>query len=184
MNKSNEISNIAKALCAVQCELPAVPKTKKGYGYMYADLASIIEVVTPILVKNGIAYVQRTESSFEIDEGAGQKTFFVGVETELMHTSGEWISSRLLLPLDQNKGMSRAQAAGSAIAYARRYALAAIIGLAQVDDDAPNWLERLRVFAKDKHLKKEDTDVWCKKYNVTAVADLSVQQIKEILGAE
>jgi len=56
----------------------------------------------------------------------------VVVVTTLAHSSGEWVRSRLPM---QPKDMSP-QAIGSTITYARRYALAAMVGLAQVDDDA------------------------------------------------
>jgi hypothetical protein len=52
--------------------------------------------------------------------------------TTLAHSSGEWIRSEL--PIRAKDASPQAQ--GSAITYARRYALAAIVGLAQIDDDA------------------------------------------------
>jgi hypothetical protein len=48
-----------------------------------------------------------------------------------MHSSGEWISSTLELPVSKQD----AQGFGSALTYARRYSLAAICGIAQDDDD-------------------------------------------------
>jgi hypothetical protein len=48
-----------------------------------------------------------------------------------MHTSGQWISSVFSMPVSKHD----AQAVGSAITYARRYALAAVVGIAPEDDD-------------------------------------------------
>ncbi len=55
----------------------------------------------------------------------------VGVETILMHTSGQWLCGVLLLPMTKQDP----QAAGSAITYARRYALQSIAGVPSEDDD-------------------------------------------------
>jgi hypothetical protein len=54
------------------------------------------------------------------------------LKTTLMHSSGQWIQGEMPLFLPKMD----AQAQGSAITYARRYGLAAITGLVQVDDDA------------------------------------------------
>ncbi len=48
-----------------------------------------------------------------------------------MHSSGEWIEDTLAVPV----GKADAQGMGSAATYGRRYALAAALGIAQVDDD-------------------------------------------------
>jgi hypothetical protein len=53
------------------------------------------------------------------------------VETILAHSSGEWVSSTLAVPLTK----ADAQGLGSAITYGRRYALAAIVGVCPADDD-------------------------------------------------
>ena len=49
----------------------------------------------------------------------------------LMHSSGQWIQSEYLLPMDK----VTPQGAGAAITYARRYALQALVGIPSVDDD-------------------------------------------------
>jgi len=57
------------------------------------------------------------------------------VSTRIMHISGEWLEDTLLMGVDIPKNLSAAQAAGSVISYCRRYALASVAGIAQVDDD-------------------------------------------------
>jgi hypothetical protein len=49
----------------------------------------------------------------------------------MTHSSGEWVAQNMSLPVSKPD----AQGAGSAITYMRRYALAAIVGVVQADDD-------------------------------------------------
>ena len=57
--------------------------------------------------------------------------------TRIYHVSGQWLSfGPLVLPKDNGKKMNRIQQAGSAITYARRYSLAAALGIAsEIDSD-------------------------------------------------
>jgi hypothetical protein len=55
----------------------------------------------------------------------------MSLTTILAHESGEWISQEMSLPVSKVD----AQGAGSAITYMRRYALAAVVGVVQADDD-------------------------------------------------
>jgi hypothetical protein len=59
------------------------------------------------------------------------KSWYLTLRTELLHTPGQWIASEfpLVAPLD------RPQILGSAITYARRYSICALLGLAAEDDD-------------------------------------------------
>ena len=127
MDRSESIGALATALSALQGELSHVGKNSHGYGYDYADLAAVLDVARPLLAKHGLALSQLPA------ESDGDT---VALESVLMHTSGEWISARYTMSVEQGKGMSKAQAVGSVITYARRYALTAIMGIAQTDDDA------------------------------------------------
>jgi hypothetical protein len=49
----------------------------------------------------------------------------------LLHESGQWIKSKLKMPIEK----VTAQSIGSTITYGRRYGLSAITGIAQYDDD-------------------------------------------------
>ena len=88
----------------------------------YADLHAVIKSSFPYLSKHGLSVTQGNEMIM----GA------VCVTTTLMHTSGQWIRSKVKLPLEKKN----AQGVGSAITYGRRYGLSAIVGIAQYDDDA------------------------------------------------
>ena len=95
-----------------------------GYSYAYADLASILVAVTPVLSRNGIAVVQRLLES--------------SVETILIHKSGEKIASDTPIP----KANTNHDRAGS-YSFFRRHALTALLGIAADDDtnDAVNMTD-------------------------------------------
>lgn len=116
---------IAAALAACQGELTNPPKTKTvrtaKYSYSYADLSEIIDHVRPTLAKHKLAYVQ-----MPIIHENGKNV----LHTRLMHESGQFFESTYPLP-----SQAAAQEMGSAITYARRYSLCAILGIAAEDDD-------------------------------------------------
>ena len=127
MNKSESIAALSAALSKAQGEMRGAVKDSANpfFKSRYADLASVIEAAREPLAKNGLAVIQL------INEAGG-------VETVLTHSSGEWISSTIQLTPKTNSP----QDAGSCITYARRYSYAAIVGLAQVDDDAETAMGR------------------------------------------
>jgi len=110
------------ALVAAIGELQNVAKTANNpyFKSKYAPLDAIVDATRPVLAKHGLAIQQMPVFS----EGKA------GVETTILHKAGHSTSSTLLLPL---KDMSP-QGVGGAITYARRYALAAVCGLATEDD--------------------------------------------------
>lgn len=123
-------NNLASALVKAQVELHNPDRNQTGYGYKYADLASILEQTKPVLKKHGLSITQ-----LATDDGNGR----VGVTTILMHESGEYVQSNLTLPIPEMKGANKTQAAGAAITYARRYAISAILNIAADEDtDASN----------------------------------------------
>lgn len=131
---STSIGNLAAALAAAQAEMKPASKnaTNPFLRNKYADLQSCFEACNSVLPTHKLAI-----SQIVIPAEAGH----ISVQTVLMHESGEWISSVCTLPCivpvskDGNRGVNAAQAAGSAITYARRYGLTAIVGLATDDDD-------------------------------------------------
>jgi hypothetical protein len=121
---SESISEIAEALAKAQSEMTFAHKDSNNpfFKSNYADLNSVLDAVRGPLSKNGIAIVQTTDG----DSGS------ITVITKLIHKSGEWLEGRLTMT-PEKKG---AQAFGAVLTYSRRYALAAIAGVAQADDDA------------------------------------------------
>ena len=123
-DRSHNIGKLALALSQAQNEITGAKKDSDNpfFKSKYADLASCWDACRGPLSKNKLAVIQTTEDS---DKG-------VVIITTLVHESGQWISGRLTVQPVKNDP----QGLGSAITYGRRYALSAIVGLAQVDDDA------------------------------------------------
>lgn len=112
-----------KALAAFQSEVPTIKKNASGYGYRFADLEEINNVIKPLLHKHGLGYAQPLD-------GTDIKTIIFHVE------SGESLESLANIPQGvQLKGQNEFQVMGSAITYLRRYALSSVLGLV-TDEDA------------------------------------------------
>lgn len=123
MQKSESIKEIAVALVKAQAGIKAAIKdaTNPHFKSKYADLGSVVEAVKAPLLKEGITFLQGVEDA---ENG-------VAVETMLLHTSGEWLSSTVKIPATKQD----AQGYGSAITYGRRYGLQAMCGVPAEDDD-------------------------------------------------
>jgi hypothetical protein len=124
MKTSDSLAKIAPAMLKAQTAIKFAVKDAKNphFKSTYADLPSVIDAVKPALNSAGIVFVQ----SFGPSEPG-----FIAVTTRLMHESGEWIEDTATIPLPK----SDPQGYGSAATYGRRYALAAVTGLYQDDDD-------------------------------------------------
>lgn len=123
--QSEQINELAAALSKAQSQIVGALKDSKNpfFKSNYADLASCWDACRKQLSDNGLAVIQTTDFD---------PSGIVFVITRLTHSSGQWIEGRL--PVKAKDDGPQAQ--GSGITYARRYALAAIVGLAQIDDDA------------------------------------------------
>ena len=121
--KSNEINELATALAKAQGEMDRASSssTNPFFSSNYADLHTVISSAIPHLSKYGLSVSQGNE----IIPGA------VCVTTTLLHQSGQWLRSKIKLPMEK----VTAQGVGAATTYGRRYGLAAIVGIAQKDDD-------------------------------------------------
>lgn len=124
MKTSESISKLAAALLKAQKQITFAAKDANNphFKSKYADLESVIGAIKAPLNDNGILFVQSFSPS---------QPGFLSLTTRLMHESGEWLEDELNMPLQKND----AQGYGSAATYSRRYALAAITGLFQADDD-------------------------------------------------
>jgi len=145
MNQSEQINELATALSKCQGELTFAVKdsTNPFHKSKYADLTSVWDSIRQPLSKNGLCVVQAIETH-------GENVILVST---LMHSSGQWIKSSLPV-LNANK---TSQGQGSGITYARRYALAALVGCVQDDDDGESAMPKDRAErAKKEHPKKEE----------------------------
>jgi hypothetical protein len=124
MQTSPNISAIADALAKAQGELENVTKDRENphFKSTYATLAAVLDVCRPVLSKHGIAIIQAPAN----DEGGR-----VSITTRLLHSSGEWLQCTVAVRASKDD----AQGIGSVVSYLRRYSLAAMVGVAQQDDD-------------------------------------------------
>lgn len=123
MTMTENIADLAAALAKAQSAIKGAAKDKANpyFKSRYADLASVWDACRKALTDNGLSVVQLPALS---DAG-------VSVTTILMHASGQYIESELSSPVKE----IAPQPIGSVITYLRRYALAAIAGVAPDDDD-------------------------------------------------
>jgi hypothetical protein len=122
MKTSEKITNLTKAMFCFQTKVSAVKKSANNSHFKskYADLSAILEVINPIMIECGLLVTQHPNED--------------SLVTTVYHAdSGEWMQSEQVLRM---KDLNNPQQQGSAITYARRYALASIFNLNQEDDDA------------------------------------------------
>lgn len=184
MQKSESIENLAAALSEFQGEVKNPPKTglNPHFNSHYVTLDAMVDAAKPYLQKHGLSYIQSCGGNGELIE----------VTTMLMHKSGQWIESD---PLVLKADKATAQGAGSAITYARRYALASMLGLASDEDDDGNGAEpksRKSNQKGDKQINSEqaselmaaleavgkDVELVYKTEKVTSLAALTYEQYK------
>lgn len=124
MKSSEHINELAKALSVMQGRLEAAKQDKINpfHKSKYADLNSIWDCLRPHLEANGLCIVQ---DALTLPEG-------VSVSTRIMHSSDQWIEfGPLIIPMAK----SDAHSSGAAITYAKRYGLAAALGIVSEEDD-------------------------------------------------
>jgi len=149
MEQSQEINELTKALSVVQGNLKSARKDAENpfFHSRYADLSTVWEVCRKPLSENGLAVIQ-------VNDVWGES---IVLETMLTHTSGQWVRGRLLI----SPAKVDPQGIGSAMTYARRYALSALLGIvADEDDDGEAAMGRV----KDKP-KSESREHWCTEHN-------------------
>lgn len=128
MNKSEEIKNISAALVKFNSEISSISKDKTNpfYHSEYVTLDKLIISTRDLLQKNGLSVMQ---FPLTIENQ-------IGVQTILLHESGEFIESEPLFMTPAK--INDPQAAGSIISYLRRYSYQAILNLNTGEDDDGN----------------------------------------------
>uniref|UniRef100_UPI00352BB2FD ERF family protein n=1 Tax=Aerococcus urinaeequi TaxID=51665 RepID=UPI00352BB2FD len=129
MKRSETQSEILKALAQFHKNIiqPKKDANNPFFKSKYVPLENVTEVIDKVAPEYGLAYAQ--EALTNTDKG------MVGVTTLLTHESGEWIEFE---PLFLKADKQTAQGYGSAITYARRYALSSAFGIASETDDDGN----------------------------------------------
>lgn len=130
MNKSESLAKLGDALSKAQGEFRAVKfdSTNPFLKNHFASLGALIDHTRPILAKYGLSVSQLT-----FGEGG-----VAGVETILLHASGEYLANSMSMQVGEEKGKSTAQVAGSIITYLRRYSYASLLGLYADEDGDGN----------------------------------------------
>jgi hypothetical protein len=124
--QSESIANLALALSIVQGKMSHAVKDSANpfFKSKYADLESVWDACRSLLAENGIAIMQFPGLYTDHDKS-------MSLTTIISHKSGEYISQEMSVPVSKVDP----QGAGSALTYMRRYALAAVVGVVQADDD-------------------------------------------------
>jgi hypothetical protein len=131
METSEKLDKLATALTKAQSEMGGAVKDSNNpfFKSKYADLTSVWKACKEALHNNDFSVIQSPIS----------RDNRIGVATMLLHSSGQWVSDEFTLGV---KKQNDPQADGSSITYARRYALAAFVGVCPVDDDGELAMSR------------------------------------------
>jgi hypothetical protein len=176
MNKSESIKNIAGALVKFQSSVSKVAKESNNpfFKSKYASLANILDTIQKPLSESGLAISQFP------DENA--------LTTIIIHAdSGEWMKSSYVMPVAKQNDP---QAMGSAITYARRYALGSILNLNIDDDDDGEKAMGRQIPKKDELTPKHPS--WAKAVehlktgglmtDITSKFEVSPSNMKLLIG--
>jgi ERF superfamily len=130
---STNLTKISAALLKAQKTMTSAKKDASNpfFKSRYADLNSVIEACKDALNDNEITILQP-----HVHEAGANF-----VETTLLHSSGEYISSQTLIQVAKQNDP---QALGSAISYARRYGLQSLVSLPAEDDDGEAAMSRTK----------------------------------------
>lgn len=121
MKTSESVKALATSLILAQNKIKHAAKDSQNPHFRndYASLESVIDATKQALLDQDTAVLQGISA-----DGSS-------LTTRLQHASGEFIETECKLVLSK----ADMQGLGSAITYARRYALAAIMNISQADDD-------------------------------------------------
>ena len=152
--------NLIQALIKARAEFPSIQKDKVNphFKVSYASLDSVLDAVTPVLCKHGLAIVQLMEKGNIL-------------KTHLFHESGEVLTSEYELPDIQDN-----QKKGAALTYARRYSVCALLSITADEDDDGNA-------TKDEQKNNNKTKPSNNNNSPNNVIDL-IRQVREFLGVD
>lgn len=133
MEKTNVYAELVKVLNEMKNPINSVENSY--FKSKYVPLSDILDLARPILSKYGFALLQVPTvfyDAIQLKNGGVQEQGVVKVQTSLIHQSGEKIEFPEIVIKAKD---ASAQSVGSAITYARRYALASILGISGKDED-------------------------------------------------
>jgi len=121
MIEFSNFKEMPKALSKLQVAVKNPNRNKKAYNYFYADMDEVLNCIKKPCSENGFSIVQMPFNDGEV----------LGVETLLIHDSGEYIKGKFGSKLAKQDP----QSVGSQVSYYRRYSLLSMFNLSQEDDD-------------------------------------------------
>lgn len=182
MESSVSIKEIALALSNFQGEVanPKNTATNPSFNSKYAPLSEVINTIKDGLARNGLSIVQNPYTDGDN----------VIVETILLHNSGEWLKAP---PLSLKMDTVTAQGAGSAITYARRYAISAILNISSEEDNDGNEIKTpeeemitdrqikyIHVLAKEKEID----NATLKDYSISKFGKDSMKELTKLQASK
>jgi hypothetical protein len=186
MSQSEQINELAAALAKAQGSMENAAKNKQNphFKSKYADLAAVLDAIRAPLSVNGLSTVQTMQMADRC----------IILRTTLLHSSGQFVSTDYPIAM----GL-KPQEMGSAITYGRRYSLAALVGIAQDDDDAnaaahsapavePVTAKITAAQAKElsnlcDQVEAGFEESFCNYFNIEAIADLPAYEYERATKA-
>lgn len=171
MKKSETLTEFSKAFAKTQQEMkqPLKDANNPFFKSKYVPLENVVEAITESASKNGLSFTQ-----FPSNDEFGNVT----VGTLVMHNSGEWIEYD---PIKMKPVKNDPQSIGSAITYAKRYALSAIFGITSDQDDDGNEATQTKKQSSTKTKKQDEPVISVEQanYYLKEIAKISTEKGKE-----
>lgn len=166
-------TSLASAMAAAFSEIEGATKSATGQvgqqKYKYSDITAVIEAIKPALIAHDLFFTQHPEPS---ERG-------ITVETWLHHAGGDSLSlGKLYVPANKQD----AQGFGSALTYARRYALVTAFGVPTEDDDGNAAVKSQAAASKPKEQPLSDAD-WAKIVTLCQATGTQGDEVKKHIGA-
>lgn len=180
MLKSEKVDLLSEAFVRFQSTITDAIKDKQGYGYVYADLHQVLNIVRPKLSLYDLSLLQCVSGHDNM----------ISVESILLHKSGQFISSKVDMPIEQQRGMSIVQSAGTLISYLRRYCMMSLLGLASHDndghiekDESPGMIDSDQVNTIQQLALSNDINIGqiLKAYDIDSLYDLERDKYDECI---
>jgi len=187
--QSESIAELAKALNLFQSKIISIKKDAVNpfFKSKYATLDNIWGAIRKPLVDSGLSVTQTLSTTESVNK----------LDTTLLHTSGEWVSGSMIL----NPVKNDPQGIGSAITYARRYSLSAMVGVVADEDDDANTsstpkevktkkangitnvqISTISTIVKEKGIKSEVGIKYIQeKFNKTASKELTLDEADQLI---
>lgn len=125
MITSQETNELLKAMVEAAPEISSISKSKQAYGYKYATLDNLIDMLRGVLPKHGLWFIQ-------MPTRINDKSVLT---TKVFHVSGQWLEDSIEMTDTELSGKTNdTQKLGASITYFRRYALSSIFGVAADED--------------------------------------------------